>query len=351
MRPPQFAAIARGLAVFVVGASLGAVAVGVVDRHLAGLEAQTTSGPVTIVVRDAAFGRTQRATASAAWTTAGTIFSPGDGILTRVAGSGRGFVSGDVLCWIDEHPVFLIDGQIPAFRDLARGARGGDVAALHTFLAGLGYSVGADRMEYSEKTEAGVRAWQTATNQEVTGRIQLSDVIFAPFTDGQLRLRWRPGVTPGLRLASSMELLDRLGATPTISLDLTGSVAGQLEEGLEGTLFLAGGETAPVVLGRPMSQAGFTAAVLYGPDGAPACANSTCADRVPIDGEAALEVEFVLVPEQRGPAIPVAAIQTSADGAVFVVTPTGRRSVIVKATSGGLAIVEGVKEGEVIELP
>lgn len=343
--------VARVAAVFVLGSLLGAGAVTVVDRHLAGVEAQTVSGPATIVVREATFGRTQRATASATWSAAGTIFSPGDGILTRVADSNRAFASGDVLFWIDEHPVFLIDGRVPAFRDLAPGARGEDVAALQAFLAGRGYPVSADRTEYSDKTEAGVRAWQTATDQEPTGRIRRSDVIFAPFADDRLRLRWRPGMTPGARLADGMELLDRLAPTPTLSLDLTGSVAGQLEEGLSGTLHLPDGVTAPVVLGPPVSHAGLTAAVLSAPDGAPACLGSTCADAIPIDGDTAVDVEFVLVPEQHGPAVPVAAIQTAADGAAFVVTPSGRRPVTVKATSSGLAIVDGVREGDVVELP
>jgi hypothetical protein len=348
---PRRSELIRVAAVFVVGAAVGAGAIGVVGRHLAGVEAQTTSGPASVVVHDATFGRTQHATATAAWTTIGTIFSPGDGTLTRITDSGGTFASGDVVCWIDERPVFLIDGAIPAYRDLASGIGGEDVAALQSFLADRGYAVDPDRLAYTVRTEAGVRAWQVATHQAVTGRVQRSDVVFAPFTDGRMRLRWRPGVTPGVQVASGMELLDRLDAAPAINLDLTGSVAGQLEQGVPGTLLLADGATAPVVLGRPVSRAGLTVAALTAPDGGPACPTAACADRIPIDGETAVGVEFVLVPELHGPAVPVAAIESQADGTAFVETSAGRRPVIVKAVSGGLAIVEGLSVGEIVQLP
>ncbi|WP_432062952.1 peptidoglycan-binding protein [Streptomyces sp. S1] len=52
---------------------------------------------------------------------------------------------GQVLVEISGRPIFLLKGDIPAYRDLIPGMQGRDVAQLQDALAGIGYSLGADR--------------------------------------------------------------------------------------------------------------------------------------------------------------------------------------------------------------
>ena len=56
---------------------------------------------------------------------------------------------------------------------------------------------------------------------------------------------------------------------------------------------------------------------------------------------------MAVVPEVTGPAVPLAAVQTGVDGSVFVVMADGaHRAVTVRGTSGGVAVVDGVRAGE-----
>jgi len=77
-----------------------------------------------------------------------------------------------------------------------------------------------------------------------------------------------------------------------------------------------------------------------------------CADWVPIEGRSDFPADIVVVPETAGPVVPVAAIQTGADGSTFVTGTSGDPvAVEVVASHAGLAVVDGVETGDVLLLP
>jgi peptidoglycan hydrolase-like protein with peptidoglycan-binding domain len=66
--------------------------------------------------------------------------------------------SGTVLVEVSGRPILLLEGALPAYRDLTEGDRGPDVAQLQQSLRGLGYSVGDAAGRWGASTSAAVRA-------------------------------------------------------------------------------------------------------------------------------------------------------------------------------------------------
>lgn len=106
------------------------------------------------------------------------------GTYTGLPGAGRRIAAGQVLYRVDDHPVVLMYGRVPAWRALQPGMPGGrDVRELQRNLIALGYARGllsAPGEEFTWATEAAVERWQAATGQPVTGAIALGGVLFLP---------------------------------------------------------------------------------------------------------------------------------------------------------------------------
>ncbi|TDC22668.1 peptidoglycan-binding protein [Streptomyces sp. 8K308] len=75
----------------------------------------------------------------------------GDGIRLQVVSrspvdAGATLVPGQVIVEVSGRPVFVLPGVLPAYRDLAPGARGDDVAQLQEALRSLGHDTGGDEL-------------------------------------------------------------------------------------------------------------------------------------------------------------------------------------------------------------
>ncbi len=65
--------------------------------------------------------------------------------------------SGDVVASVSGRPLFILQGAVPAYRNLAPGESGSDVAELQVALSRLGYSIGSDAAgSFGPGTEAAV---------------------------------------------------------------------------------------------------------------------------------------------------------------------------------------------------
>jgi peptidoglycan hydrolase-like protein with peptidoglycan-binding domain len=91
---------------------------------------------------------------------------------------------GGTLFRIDDLPVVLMYGSVPAYRTLKQGVGDGpDVAELNSNLIDLGYDpYGAivDDDVFSAATAAAVRRWQKAAGLRETGEVELGRIVFAP---------------------------------------------------------------------------------------------------------------------------------------------------------------------------
>jgi peptidoglycan hydrolase-like protein with peptidoglycan-binding domain len=76
---------------------------------------------------------------------------------------------GDVLLSASGRPVFLLEGEVPVFRDLIPGMFGKDVAQLEASLERLGFNPGPVDGTYDAATSDAVKAWYSAAGWEPFG--------------------------------------------------------------------------------------------------------------------------------------------------------------------------------------
>jgi len=107
----------------------------------------------------------------------------GAGTLTWLPAVGSILRSGDVVAKVDDEPVVLLDGSLPMYRVLREGVEGEDVLQLESALAALGYdpdgAVTVDE-EFTSATAGMVERWQEALGVAETGRVSVGDIVFAP---------------------------------------------------------------------------------------------------------------------------------------------------------------------------
>jgi peptidoglycan hydrolase-like protein with peptidoglycan-binding domain len=106
------------------------------------------------------------------------------GTLTSLPEEGRVLRPGEVLYRVNERPVVLFAGGQPAWRSLAEGVSDGrDVRQLEQNLRALGYDNERELVideQFRASTAAAVERWQESAGLEVTGRVELGDVVFLP---------------------------------------------------------------------------------------------------------------------------------------------------------------------------
>lgn len=126
------------------------------------------------------------------WRTMGDLpqlepFTPRmSGTVTWLAEEGITIESGDVLMEVDEEPVVVLYGELPAYRTLLRSMEGDDVGQLQEALASLGYDPDGN-MElgtFDWWTQEYVEDWQADIGAPEDGRVDLGEVVFVtqPFT-------------------------------------------------------------------------------------------------------------------------------------------------------------------------
>lgn len=117
---------------------------------------------------------------------AGDYRVPGQlqGIVTAVPKPGAVIERGQPLYWVDNRPVLLLYGDVPAWRRLAAGMTDGpDVRQLEANLVALGHATEADvgvDDKFTAATTAALKRWQKAAGVEETGVLEPGQVVFQP---------------------------------------------------------------------------------------------------------------------------------------------------------------------------
>ncbi|MER7001610.1 peptidoglycan-binding protein [Dactylosporangium sp. NPDC000555] len=101
------------------------------------------------------------------------------GVLTAAPQPGATVSVGQPLFSVDNVPVFLLQGSLPAWRSFESGMGDGpDVQQLEENLKTLGFFDGKPDRKFTSKTTSAIVAWQKATGQQRTGRVDLGRIVF-----------------------------------------------------------------------------------------------------------------------------------------------------------------------------
>ncbi|BCJ44833.1 peptidoglycan-binding protein [Actinoplanes ianthinogenes] len=140
------------------------------------------------------------------------------GTVTWMPAAGATVRRGKPLYKVDNKPVLLMYGTMPAYRSLSSGDEGTDVKQLEKNLWALGYRGFTVDDEYTSATADAVEEWQDDLGLDETGTVELGRVVFKPRA---VRIASHT-VEPGGAAQQGAELLQvsDTGRVATVQLDV-----------------------------------------------------------------------------------------------------------------------------------
>ena len=257
---------------------------------------------------------------------------------------------GHVLYRVDDKPVVLLCGTVPAFRALHPGDTGRDVRQLNRDLRVRGGGA-----TFTAATQTALEALQRHIGARVTGSLALGDAIFLP---GPLRIARVMGQLGGWARPAT-PVLEATSGTLQVQVNVDPSEQGQIRRGQRARVTLPGNTT---VTGRVV---GF-GRIAQGPAGGAAAA-ATIPTFVALDDpgkargldKAPVGVDIITTGVARALSVPVTALVGRAGGGFAVEVPAagaGRRLVAVRVglfdDAQGRVQVEGaLRAGDRVVVP
>jgi peptidoglycan hydrolase-like protein with peptidoglycan-binding domain len=269
------------------------------------------------------------------------------GTYTWLPATGVTVARGRPLYRVDNLPVVLMKGVVPAWRALARGMTDGpDVTELQSNLIALGYADGLlyqPTGHFDSLTAAAVRRWQAAWHEPLTGKVALGQIAFLP---SSVRTGAR-NVAAGQAAAPGQQPYQVTGAVRTVSVPLNPNLP-TTSVGERVSIILPSGASIP---GRVSTIGPPPPAALGGSSGSGTRSGSDQLTVIPLRpthvyGETSVPVQVSLTTSsvRHSLAAPVAALLALAGGGygVEVVEPSGAHRL--------LGVRTGVFAGNLVQL-
>ena len=285
------------------------------------------------------------------------------GVYTSLPDSGDKIGCGGVLYRVDDRPVVLLCGAVPAYRALQKGLKGRDVRQLNRNLHQLGFDSDAHvRIDpgdnaFTSKTKLALRVLQRKKGVGVTGELATDDAVFLPEAvriakvTGQVGGSARPGAPVLSATSNALQ----------VHVNLDASQRGEVRKGDRAQITLPGntpvtgrvagfGRVAQTPAGQGSTAADATIPTFISLDDPPKAGGL---DKAPV------EVDVTTKGVDSALSVPVTALVGKSGGgfAVEVVRPGDRRELVaVKLglfdTGGGRVQVEGdLRAGDSVVVP
>jgi multidrug efflux system membrane fusion protein len=279
------------------------------------------------------------------------------GTITSTAAPGATVARGQALYAVDQRPVVLLYGTVPAYRALQTGLTGDDVRQLEENLSALGYTGFTVDATFSDATDRAVRRWQHDLGLDETGIVELGRVDFL----GDAVRVADVAAGPGSAAEPERPVLSYTGTTMTVTAGLRtdqrpmAAPGGQVTVTLPGNKQVTATIAAVVPAPQQQDQSGQGAAQQSNTPAA-FTATLTIADQQALAGLDGASVTVALVGQRRENvlAVPVAALLALREGGYGVQVVTGSATKIVAVQTGlfagGLVEVSGAGLTESVEV-
>lgn len=173
-------AVITGVTAAVIAVGVAA-AILVVPRPGAAAEPQAEKPPQSVEVIRGDLREQVRSSGTLGYGEPTPLGSKIQGTVTGLPGARAVIDPGSVLFSVDNRPIVLFSGALPAWRDFSEGMTvGPDVQQLEENLRSLGYFAGEPNQVFRADTIAAIKKWQKAVGLEQTGTIELGRVVFGP---------------------------------------------------------------------------------------------------------------------------------------------------------------------------
>jgi peptidoglycan hydrolase-like protein with peptidoglycan-binding domain len=170
------------------------------------------------------------------------VMNQAGGTYTKLPDEGDKVDCGDVFYRVDDAPVLLLCGTVPAYRDLRVGDEGNDVRQLNRNLHELGYDRAAevgidpDDSEFTWKTAEALEKLQRGKGFGANGALDIGDAVFVPESVRIARVTGKLGgiAQPGGQVAQATS------DTLEVQVDLDASQQGEVKKGDRARIALPG---------------------------------------------------------------------------------------------------------------
>lgn len=322
-RPRRRGWIAAVVTVLTLGAAAGAADAAGVFRTSTETPAAGNTGGVTLqlVTRQTIASQTE-VNATLGYAGSYSVTGKGSGTIAWLPGTGDVVREGGVLYRVDNGtPVFLLYGSIPAWRSLATGMTGRDVAQLNYDLVMLGYANTADIAElgweyFSWETRYALEQLQTRLGLTVTGTLPLGQAVFLP---SAIRVTT---VSGALGNPAAGQILTGTSTRRIVAIGLSVAQQTEVKVGDKVTITLPDGQSTPGVVssvGTVATGSGSSATI-------PVTVIPTDPAVIGSLDQAPVQVQVTAASVRGALVVPVDALLAQASGgyAVEELTPAGR---------------------------
>jgi peptidoglycan hydrolase-like protein with peptidoglycan-binding domain len=220
--PSRLRWLAAGTLVVILGAVAAVVLLGSGSGSHHGSVTGIPAGDITASVTRRTLSESSTVDGTLGYGSTLELYDRLAGTFTWLPSVGAVIGRGGTLFRIDDRPIVLMYGAVPAYRTLKQGVSDGpDVTELNENLIDLGfdpYGAIADDESFGEATAVAVKRWQKAEGLSQTGEVELGRVIFAPsarrITDVKVTLGQDPPGAPAADTPTTPAATTAAATTP-----------------------------------------------------------------------------------------------------------------------------------------